>query len=105
MAAATDFRGLERTNRRDTVVLIGGFIILFVVLGCGVDFAVGTLQLRNGGIYGVPIFSFLALIVGSFQSMVSYFAGAPLILLSVHARPLMPDETKHQMVLDVIQDE
>jgi len=104
MVAATDFRALERNNRRDTVILIGGFVLLFVILGCGVDFALGTLQLRNGGIYGAPVCGFLALIVASFQSMVSYFAGAPLILLSVHARPLMPDETRHQMVLDVIQE-
>ena len=79
MAAATDFRALERSNRRDTVVLVGAFVILFVILGCGVDFAVGTLQLRNGAIHGAPVFGFLALIVGSAQSMVSYFAGAPLI--------------------------
>ena len=36
--------------------------------------------------------------------MVSYFGGAPLILLSVHAQELTPDTAKHQMVLDVIQE-
>ena len=46
----------------------------------------------------------LALIFASVQSMVSYFAGAPLILGSVHGQPLTPDTPKHQMVLNVIQE-
>jgi heat shock protein HtpX len=36
--------------------------------------------------------------------MVSYYSGASLVLLSVHARPLTPDTQKHQLVLDVINE-
>ena len=104
MPAASDFRALERQNRRDTVVLIGAFIVLFLLIGCAFDFLAGTLQIHQGRIYGAPIFMVLALIFASVQSTVSYFAGAPLILLSVHAQPLTPDSPKHQMVLDVIQE-
>jgi len=104
MPAASDFRALESQNRRDTVVLISGFIVLFVILGCGLDFVAGTLRFRDGHLYGVPIFMFFALIFASVHSLISYFAGAPLILLSVHARPLTPDTPKHQVVLDVIQE-
>ena len=104
MPAASDFRALERQNRRDTVVLIGAFIVLFLLIGCAFDFLAGTLQIHQGRIYGAPIFVVLALIFASVQSTVSYFAGAPLILLSVHAQPLTPDSPKHQMVLDVIQE-
>jgi len=104
MAAASDFRALERSNRRDTAVLIGAFILLFVILGCGLDFAAATLQIRNGQLHGAPLFAVCALIFASLQSSISYFAGAPLILLSVHAQPLAPDTPKHRMVLDVIQE-
>ena len=104
MPAASDFRALEASNRRDTLVLLGGFILLFLILGCGFDFFAGTLRIRNGHLSGVPIFMFFALIFASVQSLISYFAGAPLILLSVHAQPLTADTTKHQMVLDVIQE-
>jgi heat shock protein HtpX len=104
MPAASDFRALERRNRRDTVVLIGGFVVLFLLIGCAFDFLAGTLQIRQGHLYGAPIFMALALIIASVQSVISYFGGAPLILLSVHAQPLTPDTPKHQMVLDVIQE-
>jgi heat shock protein HtpX len=104
MPAASDFRALERQNRRDTVVLIGAFIVLFLLIGAAFDFFAGTLQIHQGHLYGAPIFMGLALIFASVQSTVSYFGGAPLILLSVHAQPLTPDTPKHQMVLDVIQE-
>ncbi len=104
MPAASDFRALERSNRRETVVLIAAFIILFVAIGCGFDFIAGTLQIHQGHLSGAPVFMVLALIFASFQSTISYFGGAPLILLSVHAQPLTPDSPKHQMVLDVISE-
>jgi len=104
MPAASDFRALERRNRRDTVMLIGAFVIVFLLIGCAFDFLAGTLQIHQGHIYGAPIFMVLALIFASVQSTVSYFGGAPLILLSVHAQALTPDTPKHQMVLDVIQE-
>jgi heat shock protein HtpX len=104
MPAGSDFRALEASNRRDTVVLIGAFMLLFLLLGCGFDFFAGTLQIHHGHLSGAPVFMVIALIFASVQSMVSYFAGAPLILLSVHAEPLTADSPKHQMVLDVIQE-
>ena len=104
MPAESDFRALERANRRETVLLIGAFILLFVAIGSGFDFIAGTLQIHQGHLYGAPVFTVLALIFASVQSTVSFFGGAPLILLSVHAQPLTPDSPKHQMVLDVIQE-
>jgi heat shock protein HtpX len=104
MPAASDFRELERRNRRETVVLIGAFVVLFLLIGCAFDFYAGTLQIHQGHLYGVPLFMFLALIFASIQSMISYFGGARLIVLSVHAQPLTPDSPKHQMVLDVIRE-
>jgi heat shock protein HtpX len=104
MPAASDFRALERSNRRDTVVLIAAFIILFLLIGAAFDFFAGTLQIRQGHLFGAPVFMALALVFACVQSTVSYFGGAPLILLSVHAQPLTPDSPKHQMVLDVVQE-
>ncbi len=104
MPAGSDFRALERQNRRDTVVLIGAFMLLFLLIGGAFDLFAGTLRIRQGHVSGTPIFMGLALIFASVQSTVSYFGGAPLILLSVHAQPLTPDSPKHKMVLDVIQE-
>ena len=104
MATASDFRALERQNRRETILLVIGFILLFLLIGIAFDFFAGTLRFRNGHLYGMPIFMVCALAFASVQSTVSFFGGAPLILLSVHAQPLTPDTPKHQMVLNVIQE-
>jgi heat shock protein HtpX len=96
------FWELEHKNRRETVLLVVVFLILFTALGCGLDFVFGNLRVINGQLTGVPILTVLALIIGSIQSLLSYFGGAALVLASVHARPLLPDSPQQQMVLDVV---
>ncbi|MGD0290014.1 MAG: M48 family metallopeptidase [Candidatus Binataceae bacterium] len=98
------FRELEHKNRRETVLLVVVFLILFTALGCGLDFVFGNLRVIDGRITGVPILAIIALIFGSIQSLLSYFGGAALVLASVHARPLLPDSSKEQTVLDVVDE-
>ncbi|MGH7814268.1 MAG: M48 family metallopeptidase [Candidatus Binataceae bacterium] len=102
--AASDFRALESKNRRQTVVLVAVFLVLYAVLGLGLDLAAGNIRIVNGAVYAVPIFTVLAIIIAAIQSYASYYGGASLVLMSVHARPLTPDTPKHQMVLDVIDE-
>ncbi|MEA2679102.1 MAG: heat shock protein HtpX [Candidatus Binataceae bacterium] len=103
MAARHDsFWELERRNRRETALLVVVFILLFTALGCGLDFVFGNLRIIDDQITGVPLFTIIALVIGSIQSLVSYFGGAALVLASVHARPLLPDSPKEQTVLDVV---
>ena len=102
--ARTDFWALERGNRRQTAMLVAVFIALFAALGFGLDFAVGDLHVIEGRLAGFPLLTLAALIIGSIQSLVSYYGGASLVLLSVHARELTPDTPKHQMVLDVVRE-
>jgi heat shock protein HtpX len=73
-------------------------------LGCGLDFVFGNLRIINGHLTGFPVLTIVALIIGSIQSLLSYYSGATLVLGSVHARELAPDTPKHQMVLDVIHE-
>jgi heat shock protein HtpX len=99
-----DFRALERRNRSQTIALVIVFLALFCALGLGLDFVIGAMQLRDGHLVGFPILTIIALIVGTVQSLVSYYGGAALVLASAHARGLEPDSPKHQMVLDVVQE-
>ncbi|MGH7986588.1 MAG: M48 family metalloprotease, partial [Candidatus Binataceae bacterium] len=99
-----DFWALERTNRRQTALLVAVFIGLFTALGFGLDFLAGDLRLVNGHLAGAPILTVAALIIGGIQALVSYYGGASLVLASVHARALAPDTPKHQMVLDVVHE-
>jgi heat shock protein HtpX len=102
--AASNFRSLEATNRRETVLLVLAFMLLFGALGLGLDIATRDVAIVDGQLVGFPILTIAALALAGVQSTVSYFSGASLVLLSVHARELTPDTAKHQMVLDVINE-
>ncbi len=102
--AASNFRGLEATNRRETAVLVVAFMLLFGALGLGLDFAARDIAIVDGQLIGFPVLTIAALAFAGMQSIVSYYSGASLVLLSVHARPLTPDTPKHEMVLDVINE-
>ena len=104
MQKHSDFRELERRNRNQTVALIIVFMVLFCALGLGLDFVIGAVRLDDGHLVGFPILTIIALIIGSIQSLISYYGGAALVLASAHARQLAPDSPKHQMVLDVVQE-
>ncbi len=99
-----DFWTQERTNRRQTLMLVAVFLTLYCALGLGLDFLIGALRFSNGSLRGFPIVTLAALAIGLIQAAASYYAGAALILGSVHAKPLLPDSDKHQMVINVIQE-
>ena len=99
-----DFWTQERTNRRQTVMLVAVFLTLYCALGLGLDFLIGALRFSNGSLRGFPIVTVAALAIGLIQAAASYYAGAALILGSVHAKRLLPDSDKHQMVINVIQE-
>jgi heat shock protein HtpX len=103
--ASTDFWALERTNRRETALLVVAFLILFTALGFGLDLLIGDLQItENGSLVGFPFLTIAALVIGVIQALASYYGGAALVLASVHARELTPDSMQHQVVLDVIRE-
>jgi heat shock protein HtpX len=101
---STDFRQLERANRRETGLLVVVFLVLFCALGFGLDFVVGGLRIVDGHLVGFPFLTIAALIIGSIQAFLSYYGGASLVLASAHARQLLPDSPKHQVVLDVVNE-
>jgi heat shock protein HtpX len=98
------FWELEHRNRRETALLVIVFMALFTALGCGLDFVFGNLRVIEGKVTGVPILTVAALLIGSIQSIASYYGGAALVLASVHARPLLAESTKEQTVLDVVSE-
>ena len=98
------FHELERRNRRQTIALVIVFLVLFCALGLGLDFVIGAVRLDGRQLTGFPILTIAALIIGSVQSLISYYGGASLVLASAHARELAPDSPQHQMVLDVVQE-
>jgi heat shock protein HtpX len=103
-AARTDFWELERRNRRETAMLVAVFVLLFTALGFGLDFVFHNLAIVDGSLTGFPLLTLIALGFGIFQSLLSYYGGASLVLASVQARELAPDTPQHQMVLNVVRE-
>ncbi len=104
MQAHRDFRALESVNRRQTGILVAVMLMLLVVLGFLLDLWIGAFAIVNGHLAGFPVLTCAALAFGSVQALISYYGGASLVLMSVHARPLDPDSVQHQTVLDVINE-
>jgi heat shock protein HtpX len=103
-AVRTDFWELERRNRRETAMLVVVFVALLTALGFGLDFVFHNLTIVDGSLTGFPLLTLIALGFGIFQSLLSYYGGASLVLASVRARELAPDTPQHQMVLDVVRE-
>jgi heat shock protein HtpX len=104
MTAASDFRALEAANRRETAVLVVAMIAILATLGFGLDVWAGSIRIADGSVSGFPLLTIFALIFGALQAVISFYGGARLVLLSVHAHPLTPDTIQHQRVLDTISE-
>jgi len=68
--AASNFRGLEATNRRETAVLVVAFMLLLGALGLGLDFAARDIAIVDGQLAGFPVLTIAALVFAGVQSIV-----------------------------------
>src|SRR5271156_3592775 len=67
--AASSFRSLEATNRRETVLLVVVFILLFGALGLGLDIAANDIAIVNGQFVGFPVLTIAALVFAGVQAV------------------------------------
>jgi len=85
----------QRRNRRDTWLLIAGFVLLLAVVGFGFDlFVLGaTRVVRAGGLpLPLPFAATAAALVGAGSAWVGYRFGDRAILASSFARPVTGDD-------------
>ncbi len=89
------FEQVEK-NKRLTWIIVAAFILIFVFLGAGFDYLVaGT---------GLPLFTVIALLIGSFFSYLAYIQGDRLVLMSTHAEPLDEQNAKQKLWLNVVEE-
>jgi heat shock protein HtpX len=100
----SDFRALQRRNRRETMGLVAVFLVLFTALGFGLDFVFKDLRFIDGHLTGFPALTIAALIIGSIQALLSYYGGASLVLASTGARELTGALPTEQVVLNVVSE-
>jgi len=90
----------QRRNRRDTWLLIAGFVALLAFLGYGFDLFVfnTAARLRAGGLsVPVPIAATLAGLVGIGSAAFSYFLGDRAVLASSGARPVTAEDRRPEV--------
>jgi heat shock protein HtpX len=99
---AVDFYSRQALNRRRTLLLIAGFLLFFLALGVGLD-AVWAGFLSPGGA-PVPVVTLVASVAAVAMSLTGYFAGARLVLASLHARPLDPQLLEDRQLHNIVSE-
>lgn len=104
--ARPELWGEQARNRRNTVLLVAGFLFLLGALGLGVDlFVLGARAREAGGAVAfVPIAAPLALLLGGVQSLAGYYGGAAAVLASARARPAAPSDPREATLLNVVEE-
>ena len=98
------FRELERANRRQAAVLIVGQILVFAVLGFGLDLIFHGLFFGGGWNLGFPWFTAAAVSSAVLYTLRSYYGGPVRVLGAVAAFPIPDDEPKKKILLDVARE-
>lgn len=84
-----------------TWCIVGCIIVLFAVIGLGVDyFYLGIFNTRNG----IPIVTILTLVLSVIFALWSLQSGASAVLLSAQAVPADPTNADQRQLLNVVQE-
>jgi heat shock protein HtpX len=100
---AGSFRELERANRRQAAVLIGGQILVFALFGFGLDLIFHGMFFRGGSL-GFPWFTAAAVCSAVLYTLRTYYGGPGMVLGAVAAFPIPDDEPKKRILLDVARE-
>ena len=98
------FRELERANRRQAAVLIVGQILVFAVLGFGLDLIFHGMFFGGGWNLGFPWFAVAAVSSAVLYTLRTYYGGPGMVLGAVAAFPIPDDEPKKKILLDVARE-
>ncbi len=117
MAAAepkATFYELQAANRRNSALLIAGFLLLIAFLGFGLDYfflgfdPAGSLDPAGGDSNGpglpLPLATIGALVFGAFYAAQSWFFGASQVLASTSARAADPRIPEEKQYLNVVEE-
>ncbi len=91
-----DFFAQQRYNRRVTILLIAGFILILGLIGLGLDIGYAG--------WAVPWFTFGAMAYGGLHGWVSLALGDKMVLASVGARPPDPSNLKEKQFMNIAQE-
>jgi heat shock protein HtpX len=94
----------QQANRRNTILVMVVFVIFVGALGFGFD----TFFLGFGGgrhaLFGFPVATFVALLLGSVSAMSGLQSGDSRILSSSGAIPSSPDDPRYRQLHNVVEE-
>jgi heat shock protein HtpX len=96
-----DFYARQRRNRRNTLLFIGGFVVLFVALGFAIDVEFAGYLVGGSR---APYVTGLTLAVATGLAALSYYKGDGLVLLSLLAEPLQADDPEHRQLHNIASE-
>jgi heat shock protein HtpX len=97
------FRELERANRRQAAVLIGGQLLVFALFGFGLDLIFHAMFFA-GGRLGFLWFTAAAVSSATIYTLRTYYGGPGMVLGAVAAFPIPDDEPKKKILLDIARE-
>jgi heat shock protein HtpX len=97
------FRELERANRRQAAVLIGGQILVFALFGFGLDLIFHGMFFRGESL-GFLWFTAAAVSSAVIYTLRTYYGGPGMVLGAVAAFPIPDDEPKKKILLDIARE-
>ena len=100
---AVGFRELERANRRQAAVLIGGQLLVFALFGFGLDLIFHGMFFA-GGRLGFLWFTAAAVSSAVIYTLRTYYGGPGMVLGAVAAFPIPDDEPKKKILLDIARE-
>jgi heat shock protein HtpX len=100
---SSGFRELERANRRQAAVLIGGQLLVFALFGFGLDLIFHGMFFA-GGRLGFLWFTAAAVSSAVIYTLRTYYGGPGMVLGAVAAFPIPDDEPKKKILLDIARE-
>jgi len=97
----------QAANRRNTVLIIGAFVLFLAVLGFGFDLFVFGYDAALAGQRGevpLPIAATMGLVVGGISAFFGYRFGDRAVLASSGARPIGPDDPQARVLINVVTE-
>lgn len=98
------FYELQAENRRNSVLLIVGFLALVLFLGLGLDVFFLGWSPGGDGFLTFPLATPFALLFGAVHASYSWFAGASQVLSSTGARPADPNDPLERQFENVVEE-
>jgi len=99
-----NFWRFERANRRKTVALVITFLLIYGLLGLGLDLLFHTFRIIDHQLIGFPFLTAAAVAIAAALALRASYRGSSVLMGAVGAHEIGAESAKTQMVADVVDE-